>query len=91
MFSRFEFKQVLEAGGIAILQPDLSRRRYLSAIKCRNGRGHDAALGFHLAGTYWRFGRLPACRFVSYNAITVFGEQSMGIHYNKGAGITPTL
>lgn len=33
MFSRFDFKRVLEAGGISILQPDLPCRRYYRMLQ----------------------------------------------------------
>ena len=40
MFSRFDFKRVLEAGGISILQPDLSPMQAVlpNATNCWNGR-----------------------------------------------------
>ncbi|RRE58530.1 galactonate dehydratase [Klebsiella pneumoniae] len=57
MFSRFEFKRVLEAGGVAILQPDLSHAGGITECYKIAGMAHNA----------------------------VFQEQSMGIHYNKGA------
>ncbi|VTN12758.1 D-galactonate dehydratase [Raoultella terrigena] len=85
MFSRFEFKRVLEAGGLAILQPDLSHAGgSLNAIKLpawprpMTWRWHRTARWAPIA--------LAACLhvdFVARNA--VLQEQSMGIHYNKGA------
>ena len=85
MFSRFEFKRVLEAGGIAILQPDLSHAGGITECYKIAGmaEAYDVALAPHCPlGPI----ALAACLhvdFVSRNA--VFQEQSMGIHYNKGA------
>ena len=85
MFSRFEFKQVLEAGGVAILQPDLSHAGGIT--ECYKIAGMAEAYDVGLA-PHCPLGpiALAACLhvdFVSHNA--VFQEQSMGIHYNKGA------
>jgi galactonate dehydratase len=85
MFSRFEFKRVLEAGGLAILQPDLSHAGGITECYKIAGmaEAYDVALAPHCPlGPI----ALAACLhidFVSRNA--VFQEQSMGIHYNKGA------
>ncbi|MDY0973075.1 galactonate dehydratase [Siccibacter turicensis] len=85
MFSRFEFKRVLEAGGIAILQPDLSHAGGITECYKIAGmaEAYDVALAPHCPlGPI----ALAACLhvdFVSRNA--VFQEQSMGIHYNQGA------
>ncbi|WP_277611907.1 enolase C-terminal domain-like protein, partial [Escherichia coli] len=63
MFSRFDFKRVLEAGGISILQPDLSHAGGITECYKIAGmaEAYDVTLAPHLQ------------------------EQSMGIHYNKGA------
>ncbi|RWR03346.1 galactonate dehydratase [[Pantoea] beijingensis] len=85
MYSRFEFKRVLEAGGLAILQPDLSHAGGITECLKIAGmaEAYDVALAPHCPlGPI----ALAACLhidFVSRNA--VFQEQSMGIHYNKGA------
>ena len=85
MFSRFEFKRVLEAGGLAILQPDLSHAGGITECYKIAGmaEAYDVALAPHCPlGPI----ALAACLhidFVSRNA--VLQEQSMGIHYNKGA------
>ncbi len=86
MFSRFEFKRVLDAGGLAILQPDLSHAGGITECYKIAGmaEAYDVALAPHCPlGPI----ALAACLhidFVSRNA--VFQEQSMGIHYNKGRG-----
>jgi galactonate dehydratase len=84
MFSRFEFKNVFHAGGISIVQPDLSHAGGISECLKIAGmaEAYDIALAPHCPlGPV----ALAACLhvdFVSYNA--VLQEQSMGIHYNKG-------
>jgi galactonate dehydratase len=82
MFSRFEFKNVFHAGGISIVQPDLSHAGGIS--ECLKIAGMAEAYDIALA-PHCPLGPLAACLqldFVSHNA--VLQEQSMGIHYNKG-------
>lgn len=85
MYSRFEFKRVLDAGGLGILQPDLSHAGGITECYkiAAMAESYDVALAPHCPlGPI----ALAACLhidFVSRNA--VFQEQSMGIHYNKGA------
>ena len=85
MYSRFEFKHVFQAGGIAIIQPDLSHAGGISeCVKiAAMAEAYDVALAPHCPlGPV----ALAACLhvdFVSHNA--VLQEQSMGIHYNQGA------
>ena len=85
MFSRFDFKRVLEAGGVSILQPDLSHAGGITeCVKiAAMAEAYDVALAPHCPlGPI----ALAACLhvdFVSWNA--TLQEQSMGIHYNKGA------
>jgi galactonate dehydratase len=85
MYSRFDFKRVFQAGGIAIVQPDLSHAGGITeCVKiAAMAEAHDVALAPHCPlGPI----ALAACLhvdFVSHNA--VLQEQSMGIHYNKGA------
>ena len=85
MFSRFDFERVLEAGGVSILQPDLSHAGGITECLKIAGmaEAYDVALAPHCPlGPI----ALAACLhvdFVSWNA--TLQEQSMGIHYNKGA------
>jgi galactonate dehydratase len=85
MYSRFEFKRVLEQGGLAILQPDLSHAGGITECYkiAAMAEAYDVTLAPHCPlGPI----ALAACLhvdFVSRNA--VFQEQSMGIHYNQGA------
>jgi galactonate dehydratase len=85
MYSRFEFKRVFADGGISIAQPDLSHAGGITeCVKIASmAEAYDIALAPHCPlGPV----ALAACLhvdFVSHNA--VLQEQSMGIHYNKGA------
>lgn len=85
MFSRFDFKRVLDNGGLAIVQPDLSHAGGITeCVKiAAMAESYDVALAPHCPlGPI----ALAACLhldFVAHNAI--LQEQSMGIHYNKGA------
>ena len=87
MFSRFEFKRVLEAGGLSILQPDLSHAGGITeCLKiAAMAETYDVALAPHCPlGPV----ALAACLhvdFVSHNAM--LQEQSIGIHYNQGADL----
>jgi len=84
MYSRFEFKNVFAAGGLSIVQPDLSHAGGITECMkiAAMAEAYDIALAPHCPlGPV----ALAACLhvdFVSYNA--VLQEQSMGIHYNRG-------
>jgi len=85
MYSRFEFKRVLEGGGIAILQPDLSHAGGIT--ECHKiaamAEAYDVALAPHCPLGPVALAACLQVDLVSYNA--VLQEQSMGIHYNRGA------
>jgi galactonate dehydratase len=82
MYSRFEFKHVLERGGLSILQPDLSHAGGITECVriAAMAEAYDVAIAPHCPlGPI----ALAACLhvdFVSWNA--VLQEQSIGIHYN---------
>ncbi|WP_028100644.1 galactonate dehydratase [Pseudoduganella violaceinigra] len=84
MFSRFEFKNVFHAGGLAIVQPDLSHAGGISeCLKiAAMAEAYDIALAPHCPLGPVALAACLQVDFVSYNA--VLQEQSMGIHYNKG-------
>ena len=85
MFSRFEFKRVLEQGGLAVLQPDLSHAGGISECLriAAMAEAYDVTLAPHCPLGPVALAACLQVDFVSYNA--VLQEQSMGIHYNKGA------
>jgi galactonate dehydratase len=84
MFSRWDFKNILDAGYVDILQPDLSHAGGIS--ECRKiatmAEAYDVAIAPHCPlGPI----ALSACIQIdtcTHNAI--IQEQSLGIHYNKG-------
>lgn len=84
LFSKYDFKRLLEVGGVDIIQPDLSHAGGLTEVKkiAAMAESYDVALAPHCPlGPI----ALAACLNVdatSYNA--VIQEQSMGIHYNVG-------
>jgi galactonate dehydratase len=85
MYSRFEFKRVLEAGGISIVQPDLSHAGGIT--ECHKiasmAEAYDVALAPHCPLGPVALAACLQVDFVSWNA--VLQEQSMGIHYNREA------
>jgi len=85
MFSRFDFKRVFAAGGIAILQPDVSHAGGITECVriAAMAEAHDVALAPHCPLGPVALAACLQVDFVSHNA--VFQEQSMGIHYNQGA------
>ena len=85
MFSRFEFKRVFEAGGLGIVQPDLSHAGGITECLKIAGmaEAYDVALAPHCPLGPVALAACLAVDFVSHNA--VLQEQSLGIHYNKGA------
>ena len=85
MFSRFDFKRVFAAGGIAIVQPDLSHAGGITECFKIAGmaEAHDVALAPHCPLGPVALAACLAVDFVSHNAVRQ--EQSMGIHYNQGA------
>ena len=87
MYSRFEFKRVLEAGGLAILQPDLSHAGGITeCLKiAAMAEAHDVALAPHCPLGPVALAACLQLDFVAHNA--VLQEQSIGIHYNQGADL----
>lgn len=84
LFSRYDFKRLLQVGGVDIIQPDLSHAGGITEVKKIAGmaEAYDVALAPHCPlGPI----ALSACLQIDatcYNA--VIQEQSVGIHYNKG-------
>ena len=84
LFTKYDFKRLLQIGGVDIIQPDLSHAGGITEVKkiAAMAESYDVALAPHCPlGPI----ALAACLNVdatSYNA--VIQEQSMGIHYNVG-------
>lgn len=87
MYSRFEFKHVLERGGIAILQPDLSHAGGITeCVKiAAMAEAYDVALAPHCPLGPVALASCLHVDFVSWNA--TLQEQSIGIHYNQGGEV----
>ena len=85
MFSRFDFKRVLADGGLAIIQPDLSHAGGITECFkiAAMAESYDISLAPHCPLGPIALASCLHLDFVARNA--VFQEQSMGIHYNKGA------
>jgi len=87
LFSKYDFKRLLQAGGVDIIQPDLSHAGGVSEVRkiAAMAEAYDVALAPHCPlGPI----ALAACLnvdAVSYNA--VIQEQSIGIHYNVGKSV----
>lgn len=84
MYSRYDFKRVLEAGGLGIIQPDLSHAGGITeCVKiAAMGEAYDVALAPHCPLGPLALASCLTVDFVSNNAI--IQEQSRGIHYNRG-------
>lgn len=87
LFSKWDFKRLFKAGGVDIIQPDLSHAGGITEVKkiAAMAEAYDIALAPHCPlGPI----ALAACLnvdAVSHNA--VIQEQSMGIHYNVGKSV----
>ena len=87
LFTKYDFKRLLQAGGIDIIQPDCSHAGGISEVRkiASMAEAFDVALAPHCPlGPI----ALAACLnvdAVSYNA--VIQEQSIGIHYNVGKSV----
>ena len=87
LFSRWDFKRLLERGVADIIQPDLSHAGGLTEVKkiASMAEAYDVALAPHCPlGPI----ALAACLQIDatcYNA--AIQEQSMGIHYNVGKSV----
>ncbi|MDR1947905.1 MAG: galactonate dehydratase [Spirochaetaceae bacterium] len=84
MFSRWDFKNLLEAGYVDIIQPDLSHAGGISEVKkiAAMAEAYDVAVAPHCPlGPV----ALGACIQLDTCTPNVFiQEQSLGIHYNRG-------
>lgn len=85
MYSRYDFRRVLEGRGVSILQPDLSHAGGITEVMkiAAMAEAYDVALAPHCPLGPVALAACLAVDMVSYNA--VIQEQSMGIHYNQGA------
>jgi galactonate dehydratase len=91
MFSRWDFKPLLEQGYVDIIQPDLSHAGGITECKkiFAMAEAYDVAVAPHCPlGPI----ALASCLQVDATAHNAFiQEQSLGIHYNKGNDILDYL
>lgn len=87
LFSRWDFKRLLQIGGVSIIQPDLSHAGGITEVRkiAAMAECHDVALAPHCPLGPIALASCLAVDFTSYNA--VIQEQSAGIHYNVGRGL----
>ncbi len=87
LYSRYDFKRLLQIGGVDIIQPDLSHAGGITEVRkiASMAEAYDVALAPHCPlGPI----ALASCLQVDagcYNA--VIQEQSIGIHYNVGQSV----
>ena len=91
MFSRWEFKNLLQDGYVDIIQPDLSHAGGISECKkiAAMAEAYDVAVAPHCP-----LGPIALGACIQLDACTpnVFiQEQSLGIHYNKGGDLLDYL
>ena len=88
MYNRHDFRPILEAGGLSILQPDLSHAGGITECLKIGSFADTYGVGFapHCAIGPIALAACLAVDFVSPNA--VLQEHAIGIHYNEG--IEPT-
>ncbi len=87
LFSRWDFKPLLEGGAIDIVQPDLSHAGGISEVKriAAMAEAYDVALAPHCPLGPISF---AAALQIDFNCINAFiQETSLGIHYNQGADL----
>ncbi|GMA15161.1 galactonate dehydratase (plasmid) [Deinococcus metallilatus] len=91
LYSRWDFKQVLQEGLADILQPDLSHAGGIS--ECRKiatmAEAYDVALAPHCPLGPIALAACLQVDAVSHNAF--IQEQSLGIHYNAGSDLLDYL
>jgi galactonate dehydratase len=87
LYTKYDFKRLLNIGGVDIIQPDVSHAGGITEVKkiASMAEAYDVALAPHCPlGPI----ALSACLQVdatSYNA--TIQEQSIGIHYNEGRSV----
>lgn len=87
LFSKYDFKRLLSAGGVDIIQPDLSHAGGITEVKkiASMAEAYDVALAPHCPLGPVALAACLQVDAVCYNA--VIQEQSIGIHYNVGKSV----
>ncbi len=91
LFSRYDYKAILQEGWVDIVQPDLSHCGGISeGLKIANmAEAYDVNVAFHCPLGPLTLASSLQLDGVCYNAL--IQEQSMGIHYNKGGEVLDYL
>ena len=87
LFSKYDFKRLLTAGGVDIIQPDLSHAGGITEVRkiAAMAEAYDVALAPHCPLGPIALSACLQVDAVSYNAF--IQEQSIGIHYNVGKSV----
>lgn len=87
LFSKYDFKRLLNVGGVSIVQPDLSHAGGITEVRkiAAMAEAYDVALAPHCPLGPVALASCLQVDAVSYNA--VIQEQSIGIHYNEGMSV----
>ncbi|WP_276302184.1 galactonate dehydratase [Halorussus lipolyticus] len=91
MFSRWDFKEVLESGAVDVIQPDLSHAGGITEVKkiASMAEAYDVALAPHCP-----LGPIALASCVQVDACTpnaLIQEQSLDIHYNQTSDVLDYL
>lgn len=91
MYSRWDFKHLLESGYVDIIQPDLSHAGGITEVRkiATMAEAYDVALAPHCPLGPIALAACLQVDAVSHNAF--IQEQSLGIHYNKGSDLLDYL
>ncbi|RAO76551.1 galactonate dehydratase [Dyella jiangningensis] len=84
LYTRYDFKRVLQMGGVDIIQPDPSHSGGITETRkiAAMAEAYDVALALHCPLGPIALAACLQLDAVSYNAF--IQEQSLGIHYNAG-------
>ena len=87
LFSKWDFKRLFKAGGVDIIQPDLSHAGGITEVKkiAAMAEAYDVALAPHCPLGPIALAACLQVDAISYNAF--IQEQSIGIHYNVGKSV----
>ena len=91
MYSRWDFKQILQHGSVDIIQPDLSHAGGISEVKriATMAEAYDVALAPHCPLGPISLAAALQIDFSCINAL--IQETSLGIHYNEEIDLTDYL
>nr|WP_242968920.1 enolase C-terminal domain-like protein [Marasmitruncus massiliensis] len=88
LFTKYDYKRLLQTGGVDIIQPDLSHAGGLTEVKkiASMAEAYDVALAPHCPLGPIALASCLNMDATCYNAI--IQEQSVGIHYNKDQSVS---